>query len=154
MFMMKKMSFAFWLMLGVSACGLEYYPAGDLPTQARLNAVQIGNTKEKVLRILGTPATESVAFQDGSSFIVYSQNLKESRAFLNPKEIKRDVYVYYFDSNDKLIQQKHLTLSDKKTISFDETETPVGGKELSIIEQLIQNFGRYNSGAQDSSIRR
>jgi outer membrane protein assembly factor BamE (lipoprotein component of BamABCDE complex) len=152
--MMKKIICMCLVLLGLSACGLEHYPAGDLPTQARLGAVQIGNTKEKVLRVLGTPATESVVFQDGSSFIIYAQNLKESRAFLDPKEIKRDVYIYSFDSNDKLIQQKHLTLADKKTIPFDEETTPAGGKELSILEQLIQNFGRYNSGGQDSSVRR
>lgn len=151
---MKKIICVCLVLLGLSACGLERYPAGDLPTQARLNAVQNGNTKEKVLRVLGTPASESIALQDGSSFVIYAQNLKESRAFLDPKEIKRDVYVYYFDSNDKLIQQKHLTLADKKTVLFDDDETPAGGKELSIMEQLIQNFGRYNTGGQDSSVRR
>ena len=142
------------LALGLSACGLEHYPGGDLPTQTRLKSVQNGDTKEKVLRILGTPATESVPLNDGTSFIIYAQNLKESRAFFDPKEIKRDVYIYYFDVNENLTEQKHLTLADKKSVTFDESQTSVGGKELSLIEQLIQNFGRYNTGAQDSSVRR
>ena len=40
-----------------------------------------------------------------------------------------------------------------KKIAFDRTITQAGGKELSLFEQLVQNFGRYNTGAQDSSIR-
>ena len=152
--MMKKIICITLLGLGLSACGLEKYPAGDLPTQARLNSIQNGDTKEKVLRVLGTPATESIALNDGSSFVIYAQNLKESQAFFDPKEIKRDIYVYYFDAEEKLTEQKHLTLADKKDVPYDDSETTVGGKELSVIDQLIQNFGRYNTGAQDSSVRR
>lgn len=152
--MMKKIIGITLLVLGLSACGLEQYPGGDLPTQARLKSVQNGDTKEKVLRVLGTPATESIALNDGSSFVIYAQNLKESRAFFDPKEIKRDVYVYYFDADEILTEKKYLTLADKKSVSYDETMTSVGGKELSVIDQLIQNFGRYNTGAQDSSVRR
>lgn len=151
--MMKKIICISLLVLGLSACGLEKYPAGDLPTQARLSSVKKGDSKEKILRILGTPATESVAFQDGSSFVIYAQNMKESRAFFDPEETKRDVYVYYFDAEENLTEQKHLTLADKQDIPYDDTETTVGGKELSIVDQLIQNFGRYNTGAQDSSVR-
>ena len=138
----------------LSACGLESYPAGDLPTQARLNAVAVGDSKEKVLRVLGTPALENTPLTDGTSFIIYAQNLKESRAFLDPKEVKRDVYVYFFDNKDILTEQKHLTLADKRPISYDTARTDVGGRELSILEQIVQNFGRYNTGSQDSSIRR
>ena len=151
---MKKIIGITLLALGLSACGLEQYPSGDLPTQARLKSIQNGDMKEKVLRVLGTPATESIALNDGTSFIIYAQNLKESRAFFDPEEIKRDVYVYYFDAEEKLAEQKHLTLADKKDVPYDDSETTVGGKELSIVDQLIQNFGRYNTGAQDSSVRR
>ena len=152
---MMKMKWICFVFLGLLAgCGLEYYPGGDLPTQARLDAIVVGDTKEKVLRVLGTPATESVALLDGTSFLIYAQNMKESRAFLDPKEIKRDVYVYAFDKNNRLREQQHLTLDDKRTVAFDTDMTIVGGRELSIWDQIVQNFGRYNTGAQDSSVRR
>ena len=139
-------------MLG--ACGLETYPGGDLPTNVRLSAVQVGDSKEKVLRLLGSPATESIALSDGTSFLIYAQNMKESRAFLDPKEIKRDVYVYYFDKKSILTEKNHVTLADQKVIPYDSAETKVEGHDLSLIEQIVQNFGRYNTGSQDSSIRR
>ncbi|MBQ7413421.1 MAG: outer membrane protein assembly factor BamE [Alphaproteobacteria bacterium] len=138
----------------LSACGLESYPAGDLPTQARLNAIAVGDSKEKVVRVLGTPALENTPMPDGTSFIIYAQNLKESRAFLEPKEVKRDVYVYFFNNKDILTEQKHLTLADKQSVSYDASQTDVGGRELSVLDQIVQNFGRYNTGSQDSSVRR
>ena len=150
--MKKKLLFCISF-LWLSARGLEQYPGGDLPTQMRLSSIEVGASKEKVLRVLGTPASESIPLSDGTSFILYVQNLKESRAFLSPKEVKRDVYVYYFDKGDILLKQDYLTLSDAEKIAFDRTITQAGGKELSLFEQLVQNFGRYNTGAQDSSIR-
>jgi len=147
-----------YLLLGVvflsSACGLESYPGGDLPTATRLNTIKSGDTKEKVLRVLGTPASSSTPLAGGESFLIYAQNLKTSRAFLDPKEVKRDVYVYYFDKNNVLTDIQHKTLDDARTISYDTTETSVTGRELSLWDQIIQNFGRYNTGAGDSSIRR
>ena len=142
------------VLLGLlSACGLETYPGGDLPTNARLSAIKEGDSKEKVLQTLGAPATQSVALSDGTTFFVYAQNLKSSRAFMDPKEIKRDVYIYYFDKNEKLTKQQHLTLDDAQKIAYDRTETMVEGRELSVLDQIVQNFGRYNTGSSDSTVR-
>ena len=138
----------------LTACGLESYPGGDLPTTARLSSIKTGDTKEKVLRVLGTPANSSSDLSQGESFLIYAQNLKTSRAFLDPKEVKRDVYVYYFNNNGVLTDIEHKTLGDAQTISYDSSETTVAGRDLSILDQIVQNFGRYNTGAGDSSIRR
>lgn len=152
--MFKKIILFSFIIFSITGCGLERYPSGDLPTKARLSAVKVGDTKEKVLRILGSPSSENPPLESGESFLIYAQNLKESQAFWNPKEIKRDIYVYYFDSKDILKKQEYLDLSNHKKIAYNEKQTPVGGKELSIFEQIIQNFGRYTAGGQDSSVRR
>ena len=151
---MMKQTLILSLFMGLVGCGLEQYPAGDVPTTARLNAVHIGDSREKVLRVLGTPATVSPDSVGPGGFIVYARNLKSSRAFLEPAEVERDVYAYYFDSDDKLVAQEHLTLADARSLGYDSSQTPTGGKELSVMDQLIQNFGRYNTGSQDSSVRR
>ena len=151
---MKIRSLLLCASLFLTACGLESYPGGDLPTATRLNTIKTGDTKDKVLRVLGTPASSSVPLPQKESFLVYAQNLKTSRAFLDPKEVKRDVYVYYFNNKDILTEIQHKTLDDARTISYDTSETTVTGHDLSIWEQIIQNFGRYNTGAGDSSIRR
>ena len=94
------------LCLLLSACGLEHYSSGDLPTSQRLKSIKNNDTREKVVRVLGAPASESPVFKDGSYFIMYAHSLKSSRAFLDPKEIERNVYVFYFNKKNELRVQK------------------------------------------------
>ncbi len=134
--------------LFLGAC--ETYQSGDLPATSRLNAIKTGShTKEQVLRILGTPMYE----EPKENFVIYAKIRKKSRAFLEPKEFERDIYVFYFDKNDIVKNQKHLTLTDANNVDFVSDTTPTQHKELSITEQLIQNFGRYDAGGRDSTTR-
>lgn len=134
--------------LFLGAC--ETYQSGDLPATSRLKTIKTGtHTKEQVLRILGTPIYE----EPEENFVMYAKIRKKGRAFLNPKEFERDVYVFYFDKNNVVKKQKHLTLADANQIDFDSSSTPTQRKELSVTEQLIQNFGRYDAGGRDSTAR-
>ena len=134
--------------LFLGAC--EIYQSGDLPAASRLNAIKTGShTKEQVLRILGTPSYE----EPKENFVMYAKIRKKSRSFLDPKEFERDIYVFYFDENGIVKNKKHLTLTDANNVDFVSDTTPTQHKELSITEQLIQNFGRYDAGGRDSTTR-
>ena len=134
--------------LFLGAC--ETYQSGDLPASSRLKIIKNGtHTKDQVIRILGVPIYE----EPQENFIMYAKIRKKSQAFLEPKEFERDIYVFYFDKNNVVNAQKHLTLADANQVSFDPTTTPTQHKELSITEQLIQNFGRYDAGGRDSTAR-
>ena len=150
---MKKICLGL-LGLLLAGCGLEVYHGGDLPPQARLDTLKVGDSADKVLRVLGTPATESMTFPDGTRYLIYAQNVKESRVFLEPTETKRDVWVFVLDGKGRLTERRYLTLADHQDVAFDPDKTAVGGQEQSLWAQLIQNFGRYNTGAQDSAVRR
>ncbi len=147
--MFKKLITLFIIFTPLMLSGCETYQSGDLPALTRLKAVKIGADKEQVLRILGTPAFEDTH----ENLIIYAKMRKNSRAFLEPKEFERDIYVFYFDENDIVKGQKHLTLADAKQVAFDSATTSTQHKELSITEQLIQNFGRYDAGGRDSTTR-
>lgn len=135
----------------LSACGLELYQSGDLPPMARLDAVQVGKTsKEQALRILGAP----VFSDERDNFLVYGKIRKESRAFMEPKEFERDIYVLTFNKDNILEAKEHLTMKQGNSVSFVSDTTPTKHKELSVTEQLIKNFGRYDAGGRDSSERR
>ncbi len=137
--------------LFLSSCGLETYQSGDLPPQKRLDAVKVGMAKEQIIRILGEPAVTNKV--GGTDFFIYARIKKESQAFLEPKETARDVYVITFNQAGTVTAIDHLTLQDAKRVAYDSQTTPVGGKELSAFEQIVQNFGRYNAGGQDSTVR-
>lgn len=134
----------------LSACGLETYQSGDLPTQNRLDTIKPNvQSKEQVVRILGAPVFE----EQQENFLVYAKIRKKSQAFMDPKEFERDVYVFYFDQTDMLVDKKHLTLKEAQNISYDSSVSKTQQKELSVTDQLIKNFGRYDAGGRDSTTR-
>ena len=150
---MFKVVFLFFSVLCLTACGLEKYKSSDLPASARLDAVKVGDSKEKVLRVLGTPNYESHKEEGVGDVLFYAEARKESRIFFDPQVVERDIYVYTF-KNGKVSEIQHLTLEDAQNVAYETDSTKVGGKELSVLRQLADNFGRYNSGGHDSTQRR
>ncbi|MBQ4471868.1 MAG: outer membrane protein assembly factor BamE [Alphaproteobacteria bacterium] len=150
---MFKIVFCALSVLCLTACGLENYKSSDLPASARLEAIKVGDNKEKVLRVLGTPNYESNAAEGVGDLFFYAEAKKESRIFFDPKVVERDIYVYTF-KNNKVSDIQHLTLDDAQKVAYEADTTKVGGKELSVLKQLAENFGRYNPGGHDSTQRR
>jgi len=150
---MFKIVFCALSILSLTACGLEKYKTSDLPASVRLESVKVGDTKEKVLRVLGTPNYESNPAEGVGDLFFYAEAKKESRIFFDPKVVARDIYVYSFE-NGKVANIQHLTLDDAQHVAFEQDTTKVGGKELSVLRQLAENFGRYNPGGHDSTQRR
>ena len=140
--------------LCLAGCGLESYQSGDLPTQKRLESIKIGDSKEKVLYTLGTPNYTSSRIEGTDELMIYAQTNKSSRLFFNPKVTNQDVYLFVFNGKGVVREVKHLTLEDAKKVAYESKTTPVEGKNLSVLEQLAENFGKYNAGGNDSTVRR
>ncbi len=135
----------------LSACGMETYQSGDLPSQKRLDMITKGYDQQRVLDLLGNPIFENKIGRE--TFYIYFKTKKENRAFFHPQEIERDIYIISFSPNKKVSSVEHLTLKDGNDVAYDEAYTKVTGKELSVMEQLVKNFGRYDAGGRDSSQR-
>ena len=150
--MFKKILLLFCLC--VAGCGLETYQSGDLPAQKRLESIKVGDSKEKVLRVLGTPNYTSSKLEGTDDLMIYAQTNKSSRLFFNPKATDQDVYLFVFNAKGAVSEVKHLTLEDAKKVAYESKTTPVEGKNLSVLEQLAENFGKYNAGGNDSTRRR
>ena len=150
--MFKKIILLFCLC--VCGCGLETYQSGDLPATKRLESIKVGDSKEKVLRVLGTPNYTSSPEEGTDDLMIYAQTNKSSRLFFNPKTTNQDIYLFVFNNKGTVKETKHLTLEDAKKIAYESKTTPVEGRNLSVLEQLAENFGRYNAGGNDSTVRR
>lgn len=150
--MFKKILLLFCLCL--TGCGLETYQSGDLPVQKRLESIKVGDSKDKVLRVLGTPNYTSSKVEGTDDLMLYAQTNKSSRLFFNPKATNQDVYLFIFNNKGIVTEVKHFTLDDAKKVAYESKTTPVEGKNLSVLEQLAENFGRYNAGGNDSTVRR
>lgn len=149
--MFNKIFFVCCGLFFLSGCGLETYQSGDLPSQKRLDIVQVGFPKDKVIELLGEPIFQNKI--SGDDFYIYSRSIKKSCVFFEPKETERDVYVISFNRTNYVQNIRHLTLADGQNVAFESDISPVKGKDLSVWEQLVKNFGRYDAGGRDSSVR-
>ncbi len=135
----------------LGACSQEVIVRGHLLRASLLEQVEVGVSNEQdVSRILGTPTAKS-SFDE--SFWYYIGQRREKNGFL-PDEIKAlEVYVVSFNA-DGIVQE--IIFHDHNELQFltyNTTRTPTRGSELTIIQQLLGNFGRFSAptsgGARD-----
>ena len=134
--------FNIFLILTLTACSwLGTNQVGDIPEDVRINAIKVGkHNKEDVIRLLGS-ATSITLFEKESW--LYIESKEQKRVFLPAKEIERKVVQITFNSENIVEKVKTLSLDDGQKIALDKTITPVEGKDLSVLDELIGNFGRF-----------
>ena len=139
--MSKCISFFFCiLMVAVLAC-CRTNQVGDVPPDIRVHAIKAGkHTKEDVIRLLGSPT--SITLFEKESWL-YIESKEENLVFLPAKEIERKIIKITFNANGVVSKVKELSLDDGKNVAIDNTVTPISGKDLSIIDEFIGNFGRF-----------
>ncbi len=138
----RNLFFYILMVAGLSGCAwLGTNQIGDVPADVRVNAIKSGkHTKEDVTRLLGSPT--SITLFEKESWL-YIESKEQNRAFLPAKEIERKVIQVTFNADGTVTQVKQLTLADGQKVAIDDTTTPVSGKDLSVIDELIGNFGRF-----------
>ncbi|VAW12645.1 Outer membrane beta-barrel assembly protein BamE [hydrothermal vent metagenome] len=108
-----------------------------------LTQVQIGMSRGDVEQIMGTPsATSSI---DGKNFY-YISSVFETTAFFEPEEIDRRIVAFRFDETDTVTNIANYGLKDGRIFDFISRKTPTRGKEITILQQMFGNIGRFGSG--------
>lgn len=140
----------FMVLLGTAtACEPVVDLRGNLPSPERLAEIKPGRfTKNDVTALLGTPASTSV-FGDDRWYYISSKI--ETVAFFKPEELERQVVVIDFDRSGTVTDIRKLTLQDGKDVTMVARETPTAGRDLSVLEQLLGNVGKFNSKAKDDA---
>jgi outer membrane protein assembly factor BamE (lipoprotein component of BamABCDE complex) len=134
--------------LALAACQPTIDQRGNLPDEKKLSAIEPGvTTKEAVTQLLGTPSSVST-FGDKTWY--YISRRTEQTAFFNPQVLDQQVVVVAFDEGDVVRNVQHLNLADSRPIDPSSRETPSAGKEITFMEQLLGNLGKFNTGAAAS----
>ena len=149
---MSKHRTVFFLLLSILIAGCSLMGTnrvGDAPEEVRVNAIKPKkHSKEDVARLLGSPT--SITLFEKESWL-YIESVEQKRLFLLPKEIERNVIQVTFNK-DNLVESVHkYKMEDGKKIAYDKDATPVEGKDLSVVDELVGNFGRFassNKGGQ------
>ena len=129
----------------VASCAPSVEQRGNLPNPNKMSEVHAGTTtKDEVTKLLGTPSSVSV-FNNDKSWYYISRRTAQT-AFFDPDVLDQQVYIVSFDDQGVVKAVDHKVLQDGKEVSPVVRATPAPGRELSFLEQLIGNLGKFNSG--------
>lgn len=132
----------------LSACSPMIDSHGPVLDPDKTAMLKPGETSyTEVLQLMGSP-TFRTAF-DTETWL-YIQSKQERMAFFKPTEFEREILVLTFDKNGTLAATDKKTLADGRDISPSPEKTSLGAQELSALEQIIGNIGRFG---QEQAVR-
>ena len=101
--------------------------------------VKPGMSAEQVLKILGTPSTVSTV--GNQSWYYISQNTNRSFMFDKPTITDQRVLTVLFTKALKVERIANYGQKDGVLFDFNTNATPTGGKDLSIVRQMLRMVG-------------
>ena len=130
----------------LGACEARVGTRGNLPDPDMVAQLATGETRRnEVTQLLGSPST--IALFDFETWIYISERT-ETTAFFEPEVIDRKVLVVQFDKDGTLASVQGLGLEDSHDVEPIERTTPTAGNEVTILDQLLGNIGRFNTPSQ------
>ena len=134
------------LAVALAACGGEVAVRGNMPDPEVIAEIQPGgDRREDVVDKLGSPSTVST-FLDRKWY--YIGQKVEQFAFMAPSVVERSVLVVSFDETGTVDDTLMYTLEDGQIIDPISRKTPTEGRELTVLQQLFGNLGRFPIGDQ------
>ena len=125
----------------LAACQDNLQVRGNIPDEEVVAEIRPGvHGREDVVEMLGSPSTIST-FQDTTWYYVGQKT--EQFAFLKPEVVERTVLVISFDESGLVGETKSFTLADGREIDPVGRVTPTEGRDLTIMQQLFGNIGRF-----------
>ena len=134
---------------GLPACSPTVDQRGNLPEPDKIAEIRPGaTTRDEVTKILGTPSSTSV-FSEKTWYYI-SRRTKQV-AFFDPDVTDQQVYIVNFDDRGVVKAVDHRDLKDGRDIEPAPGATPAPGRELTFLEQIIGNVGRFTKTTSNSS---
>ena len=126
----------------LSSCEGRVDARGFVPNPDTLAEIRPGvQDKLDVANLLGTPS--AVASFDDDTWYYISQQTRNF-AFFKPEIVEQRVLAIRFGDDDKIESTEAYTLADGAVVAPVERTTPTAGHELSLLQQLFGNIGRFS----------
>lgn len=130
------------VLIGAAACQPTIDYRGYQARSGDLAKIQVGMPKAEVEALLGSPSTTASIALQGDSYYYISSRIEQT-AFLDPKETDRQVFAVRFDANDQVVSFASYGMEDGQVVDISSRRTPTKGRELTIVQQLLGNIGRF-----------
>ena len=133
----------------LSACETIVDQRGFAPTPGSVEKLEIASqSREDVVRLIGSPS--AVATFNPNTWYYISQK-QETYAFFKPSMIEQNVLQLTFNESGRLQAMKKYDLAASRDIEMVSRITPTAGKELTVLEQIMGNVGRFSGPRQQSN---
>lgn len=133
---------------GLTACAPQIELRGHVIEEDILKAIKEGvDNKDSVSESLGTPST--IATFD-SDIWYYISTTQRREAFFDPELLERTIVAVEFDRKGNVAATRRYSLKDGRVVEWVSRETPTRGRELTFLEQMFGNFGRFSNTAGKS----
>jgi outer membrane protein assembly factor BamE (lipoprotein component of BamABCDE complex) len=134
------------LSLGLAACTATVSTHGHALSADELAQIKPGVTsREEVARLLGSPSTIGT-FQQERWF--YISQRSEVMSFYLADVTQQDVVRIDFDGNGIVTDVRTHGLELAQAIEPDPNKTRTLGNELTAVQQILGNIGRFNSSPE------
>jgi outer membrane protein assembly factor BamE (lipoprotein component of BamABCDE complex) len=135
--------------MAVSACSPRIDQRGNKPDEDLIVQINPGvDDKYRVAEVLGTPSAITTF---GDKVWYYISKRTETTAFLEPETVDQEVLEIQFDDQDVVKALRVYGPEDAREVALVERETPTEGNELTILQQLLGNLGRFNPTGDDAA---
>ena len=122
---------------------------GFAPTPGSVEKLEAGTqSREDVVRLIGSPS--AVATFNPNVWYFISQR-QETWAFLKPSITKQDVMQVTFNDAGRITDIKTYDLNDARSIDMVARVTPTAGKELTVLEQILGNIGKFTGPKRETN---
>lgn len=125
----------------IQACTPSKHVRGNIVEDFRLAEVQPGvDTQSDIIRKLGSPTTKA-PFDDKVWYYIGQETSK--KGILDPEVESERIVIVSFD--DTGVVSKVDNVDPKRMdIPYVREKTPTSGNEVTVMQQLLGNLGRFN----------
>ena len=134
------------VMAALLGCAPMLSSHGFIPEDDAVEKLRPGvHDRDSVTSLLGSPT--SIADFNGETWL-YVKRESEKVAFFNEDLLDQAVLLLRFDKDGLLTGIQRLAMTDGRNLVPVERTTPTRGREVTVIEQLFGNIGRFSNQEQ------
>ena len=129
------------IIVTASACAPNIATRGNLPDPDKLAEIIPGEaSRDDVADLLGSPSS-AATFGDETWYYIATR--VETVAFNEPEVIDQQVVAIKFGEDGLVTAIDTYGLDDARAVEIVERVTPTSGREITILQQLLGNVGRF-----------
>lgn len=135
--------------VALAACENTVDLRGFAATPGSVEKLEVGaQSREDVVRLIGSPSAVATF---NPNVWYYISETQEYWAFTKPKISSQKVIQITFNDDGRVSAIKNYDLKDAQNIQMVQRITPTSGKELTILEQILGNVGKFTGPKKETN---